>query len=99
MTSTHAEPRAGARQAPTDEELAERFRPVFDRIAERAVEREAQRRLPYEEVEWLRAAGFGALRVPIELGGSGVSRRRSRWNGRGRTARTRPASSTSTAPR
>lgn len=59
--------------APTDAELAARFQPVFDRIAAGAVERERERRLPFEEVEWLRAAGFGALRVPQEYGGLGAS--------------------------
>ena len=59
--------------APTDAELAARFQPVFDRIAAGAVERERERRLPFAEVEWLRAAGFGALRVPQEYGGLGAS--------------------------
>ena len=58
---------------PTDAELAARFQPVFDRIAAGAVERERARRLPFEEVEWLRAAGFGTLRVPQEYGGLGAS--------------------------
>lgn len=58
---------------PTDAELAARFQPVFDRIAAGAVERERARRLPFEEVEWLRAAGFGALRVPQAYGGLGAS--------------------------
>jgi alkylation response protein AidB-like acyl-CoA dehydrogenase len=71
--TTQAEHHAATLRAPTYEELTERFRPVFDRIAERAVERETARRLPFEEVEWLRSAGFGALRVPVELGGSGVT--------------------------
>ncbi|MDA3627748.1 acyl-CoA dehydrogenase family protein [Saccharopolyspora sp. WRP15-2] len=55
---------------PTD--LAAKFRPVFERIAEGAVDREQQRRLPHEEVGWLRASGFGALRVPQHLGGAGA---------------------------
>jgi alkylation response protein AidB-like acyl-CoA dehydrogenase len=59
--------------APSDDELAARFRPVFDRIAEGAAAREGARRLPHEEIEWLRAAGFGAVRVPVELGGAGAS--------------------------
>ena len=41
---------------PTYAELLDRFRPVFDRIAETTVEREVTRRLPYREVEWLREA-------------------------------------------
>jgi alkylation response protein AidB-like acyl-CoA dehydrogenase len=55
------------------ERLAERFRPVFARIAAGALAREQQRTLPYEPIEWLRAAGFGAVRVPQAHGGSGAS--------------------------
>ncbi|WP_261554224.1 hypothetical protein [Frankia tisae] len=60
---------------PTDVELSERFRPVLARIAEGALERETTRRLPLAEAEWLRELGFGALRVPRELGGSGATLR------------------------
>jgi alkylation response protein AidB-like acyl-CoA dehydrogenase len=55
----------------TDAELDERFEPVLAWIAAGAVDREVDRRLPYEEVEALRAAGFGRLRVPVEHGGLG----------------------------
>ncbi len=55
------------------EQLAARFRPIFHRIAEGAVERERGRTLPYEQVAWLKEAGFGAVRVPIEHGGAGAS--------------------------
>lgn len=54
-------------------QLAERFRPVFARIAEGAVERERNRTLPFEQVGWLKDAGFGRLRVPVECGGFGAS--------------------------
>lgn len=53
--------------------LAERFRPIFQRIAEGAVEREQPRALPYEPIQWLKQAGFGAVRVPVEYGGGGAS--------------------------
>jgi alkylation response protein AidB-like acyl-CoA dehydrogenase len=59
--------------APALEELSERFAPVFAKIAAAAPEREADRRLPYEEVEWLRQAGFGKLRIPREYGGLGAT--------------------------
>ena len=59
--------------APRLETLRERFAPVFARIAAGAQEREADRRLPFEQVEWLREAGFGKLRVPREHGGLGAS--------------------------
>ena len=53
--------------------LAERFRPVFGKIAEGAVDREAARRLPHDQVSWLREAGFGKIRVPRSYGGLGAS--------------------------
>ncbi|QRM30938.1 acyl-CoA dehydrogenase family protein [Microvirga sp. VF16] len=55
------------------EELAERFRPIFKRIAEGAVAREQSRTLAVEPVAWLREAGFGALRIPQVYGGLGAS--------------------------
>jgi alkylation response protein AidB-like acyl-CoA dehydrogenase len=58
---------------PTDDELTARFRPIFERIATTALEREQQRSLPHEEVNLLRAAGFGALRIPRKYGGIGAT--------------------------
>lgn len=66
MTSIEAE-------SATDSELDAVFGPIFDRIAQGAVAREIDRRLPFEEVGWLREAKFGALRVPVEFGGYGVT--------------------------
>jgi alkylation response protein AidB-like acyl-CoA dehydrogenase len=62
-----------AEDAPTWEELAQRFRPIFARIAEGAVEREQTRTLAYEPVAWLREAGFGAVRLPKAYGGLGAT--------------------------
>jgi len=53
--------------------LATRFRPIFARIAEGTVARELERTQPYEQIQWLKDAGFGAVRVPVEHGGSGAS--------------------------
>ncbi|EJM11361.1 acyl-CoA dehydrogenase [Pseudomonas sp. GM18] len=53
--------------------LAERFRPIFARIAAGALEREQSRSLPFEPVKWLKEAGFGAVRVPVQYGGAGAS--------------------------
>lgn len=53
--------------------LAARFRPIFQRIADGAVEREQTRALPHEPIQWLKEAGFGAVRVPVEYGGGGAS--------------------------
>lgn len=55
------------------EPLAERFRPIFTRIQAGALEREQTRSLPFEQVKWLKEAGFGAIRVPVEYGGAGAS--------------------------
>jgi len=55
------------------ERLAARFRPIFARIAEGSVERERTRSLPFEPIRWLKEAGFGAVRVPVEHGGAGAS--------------------------
>lgn len=63
----------GAGPSARYEQLAGPLRPVFERIAQGAVEREVQRRLPAEEVAWLREAGFTALRVPREHGGGGLA--------------------------
>lgn len=53
--------------------LAARFRPIFQRIADGAVAREHSRTLPHEPIQWLKEAGFGAVRVPLEYGGGGAS--------------------------
>jgi alkylation response protein AidB-like acyl-CoA dehydrogenase len=55
------------------EALAATYRPIFQRIADGALEREQSRTLPYEPIQWLKEAGFGAVRVPIEYGGGGAS--------------------------
>ncbi|TBU98623.1 acyl-CoA dehydrogenase family protein [Stutzerimonas kirkiae] len=55
------------------ERLANRFRPIFERIAEGAEQRERERSLPVEPLRWLKEAGFGAVRVPAEYGGGGAS--------------------------
>jgi len=58
---------------PTYNELAQRFRPIFGRIGEGAVQREKLRELPYEPVRWLREAGFGRVRIPQSYGGLGAT--------------------------
>lgn len=49
------------------------FRSIFATIAQGAAKRDAERRLPHDEIRDLAARGFGALRLPVESGGSGVS--------------------------
>lgn len=70
MTLDH--PGVHADAIPSYQELSGRYSEVFHRIAQGALEREQGRILPFEQVEWLRHAGFGALRVPRDLGGEGV---------------------------
>lgn len=55
------------------EQLASRFRPIFDGIREGALQREQDRALPYDQIKQLAAAGFGAVRVPVRFGGAGAS--------------------------
>ncbi|WP_027929258.1 acyl-CoA dehydrogenase family protein [Amycolatopsis thermoflava] len=55
------------------EELSARFQPVFDRVAEGNVEREKNRVFPHEQVRWLKEAGLGRVRIPVEHGGFGAS--------------------------
>ncbi|MFL4476276.1 acyl-CoA dehydrogenase family protein [Paeniglutamicibacter sp. MACA_103] len=50
-----------------------RFADLFSRIADGSRLRDLERILPFEQVAWLDEAGFGALRVPVESGGAGVS--------------------------
>ena len=59
--------------APADDELLQRFAPLFETIREGAVRRELERELPRAEVRALADAGFGALRLPPAEGGSGAS--------------------------
>src|SRR5688572_24068282 len=51
----------------------ERLAPVFARIAENALDHERADSRPYAETRELAEAGFGALRVPVEEGGGGLS--------------------------
>ncbi|ASY60595.1 MULTISPECIES: monooxygenase [Sinorhizobium] len=53
--------------------LAEQFRPLFADIAAGALDRELNRKLPDAEIARLKAARFGALRVPEAEGGLGAT--------------------------
>jgi alkylation response protein AidB-like acyl-CoA dehydrogenase len=70
---THIDRAWGA--GPTDryEALANRFRPVFARIAEGAIDRERGRGLPHEPIAWLKDAGFTRARLPENEGGLDAS--------------------------
>jgi alkylation response protein AidB-like acyl-CoA dehydrogenase len=49
------------------------LRDVLAQIAEGAVQREIDNINPFEQVRILADSGYGALRLPVELGGSGLS--------------------------
>jgi alkylation response protein AidB-like acyl-CoA dehydrogenase len=51
----------------------ERLAPVFARIAESAVRHELEGTRPFDETRALADAGFGALRIPAEEGGGGLT--------------------------
>ena len=69
-TSTQA---YGSLPSATFDALSARFQPIFDEIAKGAVARETGRVLPIGEIERLKKAGFGALRVPVDQGGGGAT--------------------------
>lgn len=51
------------------DELAQHFRPVFAKIQAGTLQREQQRILPYEQLQWLKDSGFTRLRLPKAFGG------------------------------
>src|SRR5688500_2970182 len=70
VTTPDGHPRATSRHAVAD--LLAEWAPVFESVAEGACRRELDDELPTEAVAHLKSEGFGALRVPTALGGSGV---------------------------
>jgi len=70
---THIPGQVGADIAADDAALAAHFRPIFERIAVGAVERETSRTLAYDAIAWLRDAGFGRVRIPRAHGGMGAT--------------------------
>lgn len=46
---------------------------LLERIADGVADRERTRTAPYEVVGWLKEAGVGRLRLPVEDGGAGLS--------------------------
>ncbi|AYG64430.1 acyl-CoA dehydrogenase family protein [Rhizobium jaguaris] len=55
------------------ETIAARFRPIFADIAKDANRRELERDLPYDAIDRLKQAGFGAVRLPRAHGGQGAT--------------------------
>ena len=80
MFGQEADPRPGETMAPAEtapppryDDLAAIFRPIFATIAAGAVARERDGKLAYAEVDALRAAGFGRVRIPRSAGGMGAT--------------------------
>lgn len=46
---------------------------LLARIAEGANQRERDRIAPFEQIQWIRDAGLGRLRIPVKEGGAGAS--------------------------
>jgi alkylation response protein AidB-like acyl-CoA dehydrogenase len=63
----------GAAPSRRYDDLTAPFRPIFSRIQKGAVQRERDRVLPFEQIQWLKDAGFGAVRAPKEYGGRGAT--------------------------
>lgn len=63
----------GAGPSERYETIAAPFRPIFADIARDAVRRELERGLPYDAIDRLKQAGFGAVRLPREHGGQGAT--------------------------
>ena len=57
----------------TSADLDARFSELFDRIAQGSIDREQNRTLAHEPVQWLKASGFTSLRVPRRYGGGGIT--------------------------
>jgi alkylation response protein AidB-like acyl-CoA dehydrogenase len=51
------------------------LRALLARIAEGANERERNLIPPYDQIQWIREAGLGRLRIPVKEGGAGASLR------------------------
>ena len=51
------------------------LRALLARIAEGANDRERNRIAPYDQIQWIREAGLGRLRIPIGEGGAGANLR------------------------
>lgn len=55
------------------EAIAAKYRPIFERIRATALQREQERQLGTDAIQWLKDARFGALRVPVAHGGDGAT--------------------------
>jgi alkylation response protein AidB-like acyl-CoA dehydrogenase len=85
MTTDLANPAAAQAASPTNPaqgvgqrhhrlaRLRERYAPLLESIRDGATKRDLDRALPHDQIRELAQAGFGALRVPEEYGGAGLT--------------------------
>ncbi|MCR1768666.1 SfnB family sulfur acquisition oxidoreductase [Burkholderia glumae] len=64
---------APAHRITSDQEAIEVACELAERLAAGAIERDRERRLPREEIEWFSRSGLWAITVPKAYGGAGVS--------------------------
>ena len=55
------------------DDLAQHFRPVFQKIKQGTLAREQAHQLPFEQLKWLKDSGFTRLRLPKQYGGFDAS--------------------------
>ncbi len=73
IDAPHVSPATDVRPKGALDAARARLAPVIARIAEQAIAHERDRSLPFTETAELAEAGFGALRIPVELGGAGLT--------------------------
>ena len=49
------------------EKVANRFRPIFEKIAQGAIQREKERILPFEPIQWLKEAKWALYEYPVNM--------------------------------
>jgi SfnB family sulfur acquisition oxidoreductase len=70
---TTATDREAVRVIANDAEALAVARELANRLAQEAAQRDRERRLPHEEIEWFSQSGLWAITVPKTYGGAGVS--------------------------
>jgi SfnB family sulfur acquisition oxidoreductase len=70
---TTATDREAVRVITNDAEALTVARELANRLAQEAAQRDRERRLPHEEIEWFSQSGLWAITVPKTYGGAGVS--------------------------
>src|SRR5258708_27028666 len=72
-SNTRDESRHAVRVIANDAQAIAVAHELAGRLAQGAAERDTERRLPHEEIEWFSQSGLWAITVPKAYGGAGVS--------------------------